>query len=131
MWRMAQFVVYGHRQALTPRISLLSDAIHAAAIAVLELPADKRFHRFISLDPHEFITPSDRTVDYTIIEVSMFAGRSTETRKKLLRALISNVSAVGIAPHDLEITLTETPRENWGVRGLPADELSLNYAIDV
>lgn len=110
---------------------MLSDAIHAAAVAVLGLPTDKRFHRFISLDPHEFLTPSDRTIDYTIIEVSMFAGRSTGTKKDFLRALISNVAAIGIPPHDLEITLTETPRENWVIRGVPADELTLNYAVDV
>jgi hypothetical protein len=31
----------------------------------------------------------------------------------------------------IEITLFETPRENWGIRGLPGDELSLNYKVQV
>lgn len=128
---MAQIIVYGHKAALAPRIAALSDAIHAAAVLVLQLPVEKRFHRFVTLDPNQFITPSDRSIDYTIIEVSMFEGRSTDTKKDLIRQLISNVAAVGVAPHDLEITITETPRANWGIRGVPADELQLNYSVEV
>ncbi|SEO17044.1 tautomerase family protein [Cryobacterium luteum] len=128
---MAQIKIYGHKSALAPRISSLSDAIHAAAVSALQLPMEKRFHRFITLSPDEFITPEDRSIDYTIVEVSMFEGRSTETKKDFIRELISNVAAVGVTPHDLEITITETPRANWGIRGVPADELTLNYSVDV
>ena len=32
---------------------------------------------------------------------------------------------------DLEITISETPRHNWGIRGLPADELGLTYEVNV
>jgi phenylpyruvate tautomerase PptA (4-oxalocrotonate tautomerase family) len=92
---------------------------------------EKRFHRFITLDPDEFVTPKDRSIDYTIVEVSMFEGRSTETKKNFIRELISKIAAVGVTPHDLEITITETPRANWGIRGVPADELELNYSVDV
>ena len=60
---MAQIIVYGHKAALAPRISSLSDAIHAAAVSALQLPLEKRFHRFITLDPDQFITPSDRSID--------------------------------------------------------------------
>ena len=35
-----------------------------------------------------------------------------------------------IAPQDVEITITETPRHNWGIRGLPGDELQLGYKIN-
>ncbi|WP_104128631.1 tautomerase family protein [Cryobacterium sp. Y57] len=128
---MAQIIVYGHKSALAPRISSLSDAIHAAAVSALQLPVEKRFHRFITLDPHKFVTPKDRSIDYTIVEVSIFEGRSTETKKNFIRELISKIAAVGVTPHDLEITITETPRANWGIRGVPADELELNYSVDV
>lgn len=128
---MAQFVVYGHRGPITARIPAVSDAIHSAAVSVLQLPAEKRFHRFIPLDPEQFIAPADRSIDYTIIEISMFEGRSSETKKDFLRLLIRNVAALGIAPDDIEITITETPRANWAIRGVPADELELNYSVDV
>ena len=36
-----------------------------------------------------------------------------------------------LAPADLEITISETPRHNWGIRGLPGDELHLEYKVEV
>jgi len=128
---MAQFVVYGHAAALRPRIRSLSDAIHEAAVEALQLPPAKRFHRFVPLDPDCFITPEDRSRDYTVVEVSMFEGRSSETRKLLIRELYRTTSAIGLATRDVEITITETPRENWGIRGVPGDELQLSYPVDV
>ena len=35
------------------------------------------------------------------------------------------------SPADLEITMTETPRHNWGFRGQVGDEISFNYSIEV
>ncbi len=28
-------------------------------------------------------------------------------------------------------TITETPKHNWGIRGLPGDELTLNYKANI
>jgi phenylpyruvate tautomerase PptA (4-oxalocrotonate tautomerase family) len=128
---MAQIVVYGHAAVLRARIPELSDAIHAAAVEALGLPPEKRFHRFIPLDQDCFIAPDDRTADYTIIEVSMFEGRSVETKKDFIRTVIGGLGAIGIAAADVEITITETPRSNWGIRGVPADELQLGYTVEV
>jgi hypothetical protein len=32
---------------------------------------------------------------------------------------------------DIEVTITETPMHNGGIRGVPADELSLDYQMEV
>ncbi|RLP76013.1 tautomerase family protein [Mycetocola tolaasinivorans] len=128
---MAQIIIYGLADTLRPRRQALSDAIHAAAVRELGLPETKRFHRFITLEREDFFTPADRSENYTIIEVSLFAGRSVDTRKRFIHELFERVSTdVGIDPQDLEITLTETPRENWGIRGTTGDELALSYAIE-
>jgi hypothetical protein len=37
----------------------------------------------------------------------------------------------GISPHSLEITITETPKVNWGIRGQNAADLTLNYRVEV
>jgi phenylpyruvate tautomerase PptA (4-oxalocrotonate tautomerase family) len=128
---MAQIVVYGLASVLKTRIRELSDAIHAAAKEAFELPDEKRFHRFIPLDRDCFIVPPSRSDDYTIVEVSMFEGRSVEAKKRFIFRLYETTAELGIAPDDLEITITETPRSNWGIRGLPADELSLDYRVEV
>lgn len=130
---MAQFKVYGFAGTLRPRRTTVSDAIHASAVEVLGLPEDKRFHRFFPLEPDDFVVPAGRSQDYTIIEVVLFAGRTVETKKAFVRDLFARFERdLGIAPVDLEITLLESPRHDWGIRGLPGDELTdLTYAVDV
>jgi phenylpyruvate tautomerase PptA (4-oxalocrotonate tautomerase family) len=129
---MAQVKIYGGRSALAEKRSALSAAIHGALVEALALPADKCFQRFIALDPGEFVYPTDRGPYYTIIEISMFEGRTTEAKKALIRTLFTRIDReAGIAPHSVEITLFETPRSHWGIRGMCGDELALPYKVDV
>ncbi len=128
---MVQITIYGRREHLDRVRTELSATIHASAGDALALPASKRFHRFIGLNAADFLYPEDRSDQYTIIEISMFEGRSAETKKALIRNLFARIEAqCGIAPHDVEITIFETPRHNWGIRGLPADELTLDYRVE-
>ncbi|HEX7654554.1 MAG TPA: tautomerase family protein [Verrucomicrobiae bacterium] len=129
---MAQIKIYGRDTVLIPLRKQLSDTIHACVVEALQLPKDKRFHRFFPLAAADFIYPADRSERYTIIEISLFTGRSVETKKQLIRLLFTRLQAeCGLDPQDLEITLTETPKENWGIRGMPGDELKLNYQVSV
>jgi len=73
---VARIIVYSRRQNLIGRKKAISDALHACVTAALGLPQDKRFQRFIALDEEDFVHPSDRSQSYTIIEISMFEGRS-------------------------------------------------------
>lgn len=128
---MAQIVIYSRRRNLHGRRKAFSDALHACVTAALGLPADKRFHRFIALDDEDLVHPADRSERYTIVEISMFEGRTKETKKKLIGLLFQRFEAdLGIAPQDLEITIRESPRENWGIRGRPGDELALGYRVE-
>ncbi len=129
---MAQIKIYGLHDHLNRHRDAISDAIHASAMAALGLPEEKRFHRFCGLDSADFIFPSDRSRRYTIIEVSMFEGRTVETKKDFIRQVFAALAdRCGIEPQDVEITIMETPRHNWGIRGVPADELTLTYKVDV
>ena len=129
---MAQVTIYGHREALIPNRSRWSDLVQEALVAALALPKDKRFQRFIPLDPGDFIHPADRTAAYTIIEISLFEGRSPEALKALLRKLMADAQAAfGMHPNDLEITLFESPKRCWGIRGKTGDELELAYKVNV
>jgi phenylpyruvate tautomerase PptA (4-oxalocrotonate tautomerase family) len=129
---MAQIKIYGIREYMMPIRIELSDAIHDCVVRTLQYPADKRAHRFIPLEPEEFLYPPGRSKRYTILEISMFEGRSVETKKALIRELYRVLGErLHLAPVDLEITIFETPRHNWGIRGLPGDELDLNYKVEV
>lgn len=128
---MGQFKIYGHRSFLESGSGAISDAIHSASHHALGLPAEKRFHRFLPLEPWQFIAPEDRTHRDLIIELMMFAGRSVETKKAFYSALLRNLNAdCGISAQDIELTITESSRHDWLIRGLPADELTLNYNVN-
>jgi Tautomerase enzyme len=129
---MSQVKVFGLREQLDPVKQRLSDVIRSCVVEALQYPADKRAHRFFPLDRSDFCYPAGRTDRYTIIEFSLFEGRSVAAKKRLIRLLFERVpKECGITLQDLEITIFETPKHNWGFRGLPGDEHELNYKVEV
>jgi 5-carboxymethyl-2-hydroxymuconate isomerase len=130
---MSQVKIYGLRSHLNPIKSQLSDVIHSCVVDALQYPIDKRFHRFFPLEPDDYYYPmGERTERYIIIELSMFEGRTVDAKKQLIRLLFNRLDReFAISNLDLEITIFETPKSNWGIRGLPGDELSLNYKVNV
>jgi phenylpyruvate tautomerase PptA (4-oxalocrotonate tautomerase family) len=129
---MAQVKIFGLRRSLDEGRSAISQAIHESIMAAFEYPAEKKFHRFIALDEPDFIYPCDRSDRYTIIEISVFEGRSIAAKKRLIRLIYERIPQLaGIAPQDIELTIFETPRHAWGIRGKPGDEIGLNYTVAV
>ena len=129
---MGQIKIYGLREHLDPIKARLSDVIHECVVEALQYPREKRAHRFFPLAAEDFYYPSDRTPRYIIVEISMFEGRTLETKKTLIRLLFTRVcETFDLAINDLEITITETPKHNWGFRGQPGDEVTLNYKVEV
>lgn len=128
---MAQVKIFGLKDSIKPIQSRLTEIIHSCIVDAMGLPADKKFHRFFCMEPEDFIYPADRSEKYTIIEISMFEGRSTEVKKKLIHLLFERLSILRIEKNDVEITIFETPKSHWGIRGVPGDELQLNYKVEL
>ncbi|WP_406699320.1 tautomerase family protein [Singulisphaera sp. Ch08] len=129
---MSQVKIYGIKDALNPVKARLSDVIHSCVVDALHFPPDKRAHRFFPMEAEDFYSPAGRTDRYTIIEISMFEGRSVEAKTHLIRLLFERIAQeIGTSPQDVEVTITETPRHNWGFRGLPGHEIDLNYKVEV
>ncbi len=128
---MSQVKIYGVKDCLNPIKPQLSDVIHSCVVDALKYPVGKRAHRFFPLDKSDFYYPSGRTDHYTIIEFSLFEGRSIKAKKLLIHLLFERIQKLGISAQDLEITIFETPRHNWGFRGLPGDEHELNYQVEI
>lgn len=128
---MAQVKIYALKSELEKTREKLSSAIHGCLVKCFGLPENKRFHRFILLEKENFLFPEDRSEKYTIIELSIFSGRSEETKKLLIRRLFEEIEKeTGIKNQDVEITLFETPQMNWGIRGKTGDELQLGYKVN-
>jgi phenylpyruvate tautomerase PptA (4-oxalocrotonate tautomerase family) len=108
------------------------DAVQSALRQALKIPEWDRTLRLIEHPASHFAVPPGRGQKFTLVEVTMFSGRSMDAKRALYQALVRNLAALGVPPHDIKITLIETPPENWGLRGgLPASEIDLGFKIDV
>ncbi|GGK68208.1 tautomerase [Planomonospora parontospora subsp. parontospora] len=128
---MAQIKFYGRRDVWGPLRQELSDLVHGCLVQAWKLPEDKRFHRFLLLDSEDLVCPQ-RSDRYLIVEIVCFAGRSEEAKRELIRTLFARTEeTLGLPADDLEIVILESPQVNWGIRGVPGDELALTYPVKV
>ncbi|MFI6425116.1 tautomerase family protein [Promicromonospora sp. NPDC050880] len=127
---MAQLKVYGRRSVWGERRTEISDALHDVLVRTWQLPPDKRFHRFLLLDDGDLVAP--RSDAYLVVEIVCFTGRSREAKRALIGAVYDTVAPrLGLSADDLELVILESPRENWGIRGVSGDELALGYRVEV
>lgn len=109
----------------------LIEAVQNALLEGLLIPREDRCVRLIEYDHDAFIVPTGKGATYTLIEVTLFSGRSPDAKRRLYRAMIEQLGRLGVPDSDIKITLIEVPPENWGIRGLPASEIDLGFKIDV
>jgi phenylpyruvate tautomerase PptA (4-oxalocrotonate tautomerase family) len=97
---------------------------------VLQVPADDRNIRLAQYDPEFFVMKKPYSL---LIEITMFSGRSKETKKILYKKIVDELfDRLGIAQESVFIVLYDPPLENWGVRGgFPADEINLGFKVNV
>jgi phenylpyruvate tautomerase PptA (4-oxalocrotonate tautomerase family) len=108
------------------------EAVHAAMVEAIGIPEHDRALRLIEHDPADFSAPPDKSDKYTLVEITLFAGRSADAKRKLYRAIVRNLSALGIPPMDIKTVLIEAPLENWGIRGgKAASEVDLGFEVKV
>jgi len=110
----------------------LLDGVHKALVDSIKIPDHDRRQRLYELDPVNF-EHVGRGKQYTIIEITMFKGRSFEAKKALYRMIVDSLVAnPGIPKDDITITINEPSLENWGIRGgIPASEVDLGFNIKV
>ena len=110
----------------------LLGAVHSALVEALKIPEHDRIQRLYELSAEDFEFPPDRTGMFTLIEVTMFPGRSLDAKRALYRALVRNLGELGVPPNAVSVVLREPPMENWGIRGgVPASEVDLGFEVEV
>ena len=108
------------------------DAVQSALREALKIPEADRTLRLIQHPASHFALPPGRGEKFTLIEITMFSGRSMGAKRNLYQAIVRNLGALDVPPLDIKITLIEAPPENWGLRGgMPASEIDLGFKIDV
>ncbi len=106
----------------------LMQAVHDALTASLGIEDDDRFQRLYELDADCFERRSSKTDQFTLIELTLFPGRSKELKKAVISTITHTLGErLGIAPADVFIIMHEPPLDNWGVYGKQASELDFHY----
>lgn len=111
----------------------LLDSIHSALVESIKIPDDDRMQRLYELDPDNFEIAPGKTENFTLIEITMFKGRSLEAKRLLYSKIVEKLNeSLSIAGSDVFIVIHEPPLENWGIRGgKAAIDIDLGFKIDV
>lgn len=114
------------------QVQRMIEAVYQAQREALQVPEHDRQLRYIEHSPQHFHIPPGQSENYTLIEITLFAGRSLAAKRALYQAIVRNFGTLGIAPNDIFIVLHEVALENWGIRGgIPAAEVELGFKVDV
>jgi phenylpyruvate tautomerase PptA (4-oxalocrotonate tautomerase family) len=114
------------------QVQALIEAIYSAQRDALQLPEHDRQIRYIEHRPEHFHVPPGKSENYTLVEITLFAGRSIAAKRALYQAIVKNLGALGITPDDVFIVLNEVALENWGIRGgIPASEVELDFKVNI
>jgi len=113
-----------------PTLIKIRNSVMDSVVDTLQLPADDRNVRLIEYQPELFLMKPPYEI---LIEISLFAGRTKETKRKLFQTIVDRLESNGlIEKKKVFIILNEQPLENWGIRGgIPADEIDLGFNVKI
>lgn len=112
--------------------SALLEAVQSALVEAIRIPEGDRCVRLASFAAEDVLLKPGQTENFTLVEVSLFSGRSLEAKRALYQTLVRRLSALGIAAGDVKIVLHEVPAENWGIRGgQMAADIDLGFEVNV
>ena len=110
----------------------LLDAVHEAFMEAFKTPAWDNNQRLLEYPADCFDVPPGCTTRRTIIECTIYPGRSLEAKKRLYQALVQKLTALGTPPNAVFIVLLEPSLENFGIRGgQAASEVELGFEVRV
>jgi len=107
-------------------------ALQESMVECLKIPEHDKLIRFLEHEPEDFVVPPGCSDNYTLVEISLFSGRTLDAKRALYKSVVSKFTAIGIPKKDILIVLHDVPRDNWGIRGgIPASEVDLGFKIEV
>jgi phenylpyruvate tautomerase PptA (4-oxalocrotonate tautomerase family) len=112
----------------------LLEAVRGALSEALQAPRDDPTVRLAEYPREHFLPPHPalHTDRYMLVEVTMFAGRSMDRKRRLYGAIVERLAALGVPSNDVLIVLHEPPMENWALNGgIPASEVDVGFKVEI
>lgn len=110
------------------------DAVRGALSEALQAPEQDPTVRLLEYPAEQYSVPypGRHSERFTLVDITMFAGRSMDTKRRLYDALVQRLAALGVPAQDVLIVLNEPPMHNWAVDGgKPASEVDVGFRVDV
>lgn len=107
------------------------EAVHKAIVEGILIPQSDRHIRIMEYPHHAFAAAPHNGPNYTVVEITLFAGRSDDAKRRLYSAVAKSLEPFGVPAGDVTVILKEVPRENWGFAGVSALDFQLNFKIEV
>ena len=107
------------------------ESVHAALVEAFQIPDDDRTQILHEHDPEHF--ESEKGPEFTLIELTVFPGRSLDAKRQLYASLVRNLKrAPGIAPEKVLVVLHEPSLPDWGIRGGKSGaDVDIGFRLDV
>ena len=94
------------------------ETVHEALELALGIPSGDRYQRLYELESGDFERGPGKTEKFCIIELTIFPGRSKETKGKIIEEITRLLGQrLNIPPPDIFIVIHDPPFENWGFAG--------------
>ena len=100
-------------------LDAISDAVHEAMVAVLDVPARDRFQIITERAPgylrfDRSYLDIDRDEGFLLVRVTLAAGRTTDAKQAFYGRLAELLAErIGIRTENLAVVMVENDREDW------------------
>jgi 4-oxalocrotonate tautomerase len=100
-------------------LDAISDAVHEAMVATLDVPQRDRFQIITERPPrHLRFDPDyldiDRDEQFVLIRITLAAGRTTDAKQAFYRRLAGLLAErIGMRAENLAVLMVENGREDW------------------
>ena len=116
---------------LGDRHAALIAAVQRALVESIRIPEADRSIRVLEYPEHAFAAAPHKGPNFTIIEISMFSGRSHDAKRRLYAALVQAFAGFGVPADDLKVIIHDVTQENWGLGGKSAADIELGFKVEV
>ena len=99
-------------------LASVADAVYESLRAIFAIPDGDRFAIIEQRDDHEIVFDrnylvTERTDGLIFIQITASDTRTATQKRDLYRDIAARLIALGVAPGDVFIVLTEVKPENW------------------
>lgn len=107
-------------------------AVASALAQALKVPHDDPTVLSVVRDAAVCVQPGSAEDRFTIVTITLFAGRTAKTKAALFTAVIAALDPCGVPSTDALIVLDEVPTTYWGIQGgQPAGTVDIGFDVEI